>query len=42
MSNFVIAVGHTASVNIGCGAVANLDESVCTRQISPLVTKILN
>lgn len=41
MSNFVIAVGHTASGNIGCGAVANLDESVCTREISPLVTKIL-
>ena len=41
MSNFVIAVGHTASGNIGGGAVANLDESVCTREISPLVTKIL-
>lgn len=41
MSNFVIAVGHTASGNIGCGVVANLDESNCTREISPLVTKIL-
>lgn len=31
MSDFVIEVGHTASVNIGCGVVANFDESVCTR-----------
>ncbi|MEX0124043.1 N-acetylmuramoyl-L-alanine amidase, partial [Clostridium butyricum] len=27
MSNFVIAAGHTASGNIGCGVVAYLDES---------------
>ena len=41
MSNFVIAAGHTANVNIGCGVVANLDESVCTREISQLVGKEL-
>lgn len=41
MSNFVIAVGHTASGNIGCGAVANLDESNCTREISILLEKEL-
>ena len=41
MSNFVIAAGHTASGNIGCGVVANLDESVCTREISQLVGKEL-
>lgn len=41
MSNFVIAAGHTASGNIGCGVVANLDESVCTREISQLVGKVL-
>ena len=41
MSNFVIAAGHTASGNVGCGVVANLDESVCTREISQLVGKEL-
>lgn len=41
MSNFVIAAGHTASGNIGCGVVADLDESVCTREISQLVGKEL-
>lgn len=41
MSNFVIAVGHTASGNIGCGVIANLDESICTREISKLVVKEL-
>lgn len=41
MSNFVIAAGHTASGNIGCGVVANLDESNCTREISQLVGKEL-
>ena len=41
MSNFVIAAGHTASGNIGCGVVADLDESRCTREISQLVGKEL-
>ena len=41
MSNFVIAAGHTASGNIGCGVVANLNESNCTREISQLVAKEL-
>ena len=41
MSNFVIAAGHTASGNIGCGVVAYLDESKCTREISQLVGKEL-
>ena len=41
MSNFVIAAGHTASGNIGCGVIANLDESNCTREISQLVAKEL-
>ena len=31
MSNFVIGVGYTASGNIGCGVIANLNESNCTR-----------
>ena len=41
MSNFVIAAGHTASGNIGCGVIADLDESVCSREISQLVGKEL-
>ncbi|WP_283624686.1 N-acetylmuramoyl-L-alanine amidase [Clostridium butyricum] len=41
MSDFVIAVGHTASGSIGCGAVANLDESNCTREIFTLLEKEL-
>ena len=41
MSNFVIAVGHTASGNIGCGVVANIDESNCNREISTLLEKEL-
>ncbi|ETJ20800.1 hypothetical protein Q604_UNBC18379G0004 [human gut metagenome] len=41
MSNFVIAAGHTASGNIGCGVIADLHESVCTREISQLVGKEL-
>ena len=41
MSNFVIAAGHTASGNIGCGVIADLDESNCTREISQLVAKEL-
>lgn len=41
MSNFVLAAGHTASGNIGCGVITNLDESNCTREISQLVAKEL-
>jgi len=41
MSNFIIAVGHTASGNNGCGAVSKIDESKCTREICPLVVKYL-
>ena len=41
MSNFVIGAGHTASGNIGCGVVEDLDESRCTREISQLVGKEL-
>jgi len=41
MSNFIIAVGHTASGNIGCGVVDRLDESNCTRTIGALVTEYL-
>jgi N-acetylmuramoyl-L-alanine amidase len=41
MSNFIIAVGHTASGNIGCGVVARLDESNCTRIIGALVAEYL-
>ncbi len=41
MSNFIIAVGHTASGNVGCGVVARLDESNCTRQIGALVAQYL-
>lgn len=41
MSNFIIAVGHTASGNIGCGVIARLDESNCTREIGALVTQYL-
>ncbi|ALP91160.1 hypothetical protein HMPREF1084_01916 [Clostridium butyricum 60E.3] len=33
----IISVGHTASGNIGCGAVGLLDESNCTREIGPAV-----
>lgn len=35
MSNFIIAVGHTASGSNGCGAVGKIDESKCTREICP-------
>jgi N-acetylmuramoyl-L-alanine amidase len=35
---FIIAVGHTASGNKGCGVVARLDESNCNREIGALVT----
>ena len=41
MSNFVLAVGHTASGNIGCGVVGKLDESNCTREIAALVVEYL-
>ena len=41
MSNFIIAVGHTDSGNVGCGVVARLDESNCTRAIGDLVTQYL-
>ncbi|EHI98786.1 cell wall hydrolase/autolysin [Clostridium sp. DL-VIII] len=41
MSNFIIAVGHTASGNVGCGVVDRLDESNCTRQIGALVAQYL-
>ena len=41
MSNFVIGAGHTASGNIGCGVIANLNESNCTREISTLLEKEL-
>lgn len=41
MYDFLIAVGHTASGNAGCGAVDNLDESNCTRQIAPLTVNYL-
>lgn len=41
MSKFLISVGHTASGQTGCGAVGLLDESVCTREIAPLVVEKL-
>lgn len=41
MSNFIIAVGHTASGNIGCGVISRLNESNCVREIAPLVVKYL-
>jgi N-acetylmuramoyl-L-alanine amidase len=41
MSNFIIAVGHTASGNIGCGVIDKLDESNCTRAIGALVAECL-
>mgnify|MGYP001289239545 CR=1 FL=1 len=41
MSNFIIAVGHTASGNKGCGVVARLDESNATREIAVLVVEYL-
>ena len=41
MSNFIIAVGHTASGNVGCGVIDRLDESDCTREIGNLVSEYL-
>jgi N-acetylmuramoyl-L-alanine amidase len=42
MSNFIIAVGHTASGNVGCVVIDRLDESNCNRQIGILVAEYLN
>lgn len=41
MSNFIIAAGHTASGNAGCGFIDRLDESSCTREIGALVSEYL-
>ncbi|BCZ47241.1 hypothetical protein psyc5s11_33080 [Clostridium gelidum] len=41
MSNFIIAVGHTASGNVGCGVIDRLDESNCNRAIGALVAEYL-
>lgn len=41
MGKYIISVGHTASGNLGSGASDLLDESNCTREISPLVVKYL-
>lgn len=41
MSNFIIAIGHTASGNIGCGVVDRLDESNSVREIGALVAEYL-
>lgn len=41
MSNFIIAIGHTASGNKGCGVVVRLDESICTREIGALLEMFL-
>lgn len=41
MSNFIIAAGHTASGNVGCGVIDKLDESNCTREIGALVAQYL-
>lgn len=41
MSHYIVSVGHTASGNIGCGAVDILDESNCTREIAPIVKQLL-
>lgn len=37
MGDFIIAIGHTASGNKGCGVVEKLDESICTREIGALL-----
>lgn len=42
MSNFIIAVGHTVSGNVGCGVVDRIDESDCTRAIGALVAEYLH
>ena len=41
MSNFIIAVGHTASGNVGCGVIGRIDESNCNRAIGALVAEYL-
>ncbi|WP_343073692.1 hypothetical protein [Clostridium sp. YIM B02555] len=41
MSNFIIAVDHSASGNVGCGVVDRLDESNCSRMIGFLVSQYL-
>lgn len=41
MRKFIIAAGHTASGNVGCGVVDRLDESYCTREIASLVVSYL-
>lgn len=41
MSNFIIAIGHTASGNIGCGVISRRNESNCTREIGSLVAEYL-
>lgn len=37
MGRYIISVGHTATNNLGCGAVGYLNESNCTREIAPLI-----
>jgi N-acetylmuramoyl-L-alanine amidase len=41
MSDFIIAVGHTASRNVGCGVIDKLDESNCVREIGALIAEYL-
>jgi len=41
MSNFIVAIGHTASGNVGCGVIDKLDESNCNRQIGTLAAQYL-
>ncbi|MFW2490216.1 N-acetylmuramoyl-L-alanine amidase [Clostridium chromiireducens] len=41
MRNFIVAVGHTASGNVGCGVIGRLDESNCTREIGILLAEYL-
>lgn len=37
MSNFIIAVGHTASGNVWFGVIERIDESNANREIGALV-----
>ena len=39
MSKIIYAVGHTASGNLGSGAVGIINESNCTREVAPLCAK---
>ncbi|MGN0143718.1 MAG: hypothetical protein ACI398_01960 [Clostridium sp.] len=41
ISNSIIAAGHTPSGNILCESATDIDESLCTREISQLVAKAL-